>query len=1696
VKRQAIQRRLFQAVRVLAATCPLMLFGQTGDLQSRTWSTTDFPIPASMAAGTPAGSYLLSGIDSVNIYSGKVNVAVPLMKVGGRGEAGYTMYAKVTPPGGWRVETNVSFSGSCGLPWPEETGCYYRTDRPVDDWWNSVEATYGPGFIVGRRSGTELGACPGQGEIPFYHRTLTHFVFTGPDGTEHMLFDQGGIGLTPTYNCTLPGPQQRDVNRGKVFVSKDGSGLTFIADQDIYDWSDPATYSNGNDTFRVAGTLWQNDGTRYTVDTVGRITLIRDRNGNKVSFTYRQIPGMDSYQVSKVVDPLNREINIYYSEACGGSYGTCDRITFSGTGGATRTIRISKAMLKDTLRADEAARYQSERAWNLFGALPLAQNVNADDAPVTSAIWLPDDRNYRFYFNRYLEVAKIQLPTGGGIEYDYGPGVRNGHASGQVGNAHSSGPEISPELQYRIHMYRRVTERRVLPDGLTRESVTRYGRPETLPSNWETYQSADTSFVSSDGPFVEELYAGDGTTKLRSVKHYYYALPGEPSTPAAGGSPAYYLSSDRILLHHSPYEGKEYLTEHYDKTASTVLKKEDRTWRLSGEPRVVNMTGVTSSVQQNSGSMVASTTSFAYDQYNNETNRVESDFGGAALRTTSTTYYTDPVNDAAYLAAYLRRLVKKVSVWGSTEESRTEYFYDDAGTSEAASGAPNLEAVGGVRGNVVGVRRWLNDGTSPEVTRAYYDTGSLYQETDARNATTTLTYGCGGGALATVTNALNHTVTITPDCSTLKPSSVQDPNGVVTSYGYADNLDRVTSVSRGSYDKVAYEYLDGQKKIVTNRDKGTQGDGELKSELVYDGLGRTVKTKQYESTNAAVTVETEYNALGGVARVSNPYRGAMAEAWTTTQYDDLGRVQRVTTDDGAVTLTEYDGATVTMTDPAGVKRKTTHDGLGRIVSVVEAPGSLNYGTIYSYSALDHLRQVTQGTQLRTFTYDTLGQLVTAVNPESGTTCYGQWVGGVCQGGYDGNGNLVKKTDARGVVTTIGYDSLNRILTKSYSDGTPGVGYLYDTDVAITGVPTENRSIGRLVQVTGGTGSTVYRWDGVGRALASRQEVDGTGYVFEYGHKPAGPGTMKYPSGRVVTWDYDDAGRVNLVSGQKDSVATSYASSIGYAAHGALASMTLGNTLTEAWDYSPKRLQARRVRVGTTGEWQFSYCAGSYTAECAQNNGNVLSELILPLNATQTFTYDAVNRLKTFVDSGGPRQTYVYDRFGNRALIGGTANGNYVPAAPPTPQVTNDDAAQAAAIFAGNRWVGSTADAAGNLTQPATGAYPGLTFDAENRVKSAVTGSTASETYSYDGEGRRVKKVSGNVATVYVYSADGKLAAEYATAPPAESGTRYLTVDHLGSTRLVTGASGVVDKRYDYLPFGQELVAGVGGRTSALRYLDGAATDGQRVRFTGQVRDVESGLDYFLARYYGGAQGRFTSPDAPLLDQHPQDPQSWNLYSYARNNPLKYVDASGNAIELNGNADEREKLLQALQEAVGKKAGAYLYPNPEKDEDGKLTGRYFVGVLSGGPSGKGQDFAEINGASNLLSGVIADSQIAQVRMVDAGENFTYFRPTNRQTTLDSSTVGLTSPFNEPGPIKVWVLNPVYGYGDLPGFAMSNGAAGSRAIPDTLMHELGHAAWQMDVKVGRRVSPDPYGNNRALDFENAVRRRHGGATREVH
>jgi RHS repeat-associated protein len=118
---------------------------------------------------------------------------------------------------------------------------------------------------------------------------------------------------------------------------------------------------------------------------------------------------------------------------------------------------------------------------------------------------------------------------------------------------------------------------------------------------------------------------------------------------------------------------------------------------------------------------------------------------------------------------------------------------------------------------------------------------------------------------------------------------------------------------------------------------------------------------------------------------------------------------------------------------------------------------------------------------------------------------------------------------------------------------------------------------------------------------------------------------------------------------------------------------------------------------------------------------------------------------------------------------------------------------------------------------------------------------------------------------------------------------YYHVDAVGSVRALTSQAGQVIERHDYLPFGEECTTGPCASNPGLNA-------GQPRKYTGKERDKETGLDYFGARYYGSKIGRFTTTDPVYTwQENLVDPQRWNRYAYARNNPLRYVDPDGRTI---------------------------------------------------------------------------------------------------------------------------------------------------------------------------------------------------------
>ncbi len=700
---------------------------------------------------------------------------------------------------------------------------------------------------------------------------------------------------------------------------------------------------------------------------------------------------------------------------------------------------------------------------------------------------------------------------------------------------------------------------------------------------------------------------------------------------------------------------------------------------------------------------------------------------------------------------------------------------------------------------------------------------------------------------------------------------------------------------------------------------------DLRSDARFDSFGRKIRTRLWETGSTFIATLKDYDALGRVAWTSNPYRpGSEAPQYTDYTYDALGRPRTVTTPDTAVAKTTYADNLTTTVDQAQKKRTATSDALGRVLSVVEDPGGLDLTTSYTYGVFDQLTGVAQGSQTRTFTYDSLARLYQATNPESGTTTYAYFPGG----------ELKTRTDAANSVTTYTYDLLNRVKTKVYSGGpaTPNVTYTYD-DAAV------EESKGRLTKTqTSASTSQILAYDQLGRVLQSSQTTGSRTYPFVYSYDRAGNlATEKYPSDRVVTVTYDLAARPTQVA----DATTAFASSATYFSHGAVADFQLGNSLYEHASYN-SRLQLDQIGLGLTAVsdvFQLTYGYGG-----SANNGNVLSQDIRhTVNSasttwSQTYSYDALNRLKTTTEpaiAGGAQwsQTNSFDRYGNRWI---SSSSLPLPALTPTAQADFDAAS--------NRLTGglNLYSLAGNHTQDKLGRK--MTYDAENRMVQFEDEFGVTSTYSYDGDGKRVHANVDGAGTTYVYDALGRLAGEYgrASANPV-AGAQYLMRDHLGSVRVVTGPTGTVLARHDYFVFGDEIDSSLNGRGTLY-----APTDNLRQRFTGQLRDSESGLDYFGARYYGAKTGRFTAVDPVYTwKENLVDPQRWNRYAYVRNSPLRYVDPEGRSTIAAGDG----RVLEVREDTdlgvyVGKKkVGETAYWDEFRRHDGN-TGAVLADVIPG------------------------------------------------------------------------------------------------------------------------------------------------------
>jgi RHS repeat-associated protein len=316
-------------------------------------------------------------------------------------------------------------------------------------------------------------------------------------------------------------------------------------------------------------------------------------------------------------------------------------------------------------------------------------------------------------------------------------------------------------------------------------------------------------------------------------------------------------------------------------------------------------------------------------------------------------------------------------------------------------------------------------------------------------------------------------------------------------------------------------------------------------------------------------------------------------------------------------------------------------------------------------------------------------------------------------------------------------------------------------------------------------------------------------------------------------------------------------------------LTRPNGITTTYNYDNlSRLLSVLHQSGST-----TLDGASYTYDPA---GNRTSKTDMQANVTSNYTYDAIYQLLQVTQGTSTTESYSYDLVGNRLSSLGVSPYQY--------NTSNELTSTPLATY--------TYDANGNTKTKtdATGATS-YTWDPNNRLTQVtLPGTGGTVTFKYDPFGRRVQKSGPNGTTNYLYDGSnsieeldngGNVLGRYARTknldePLSElrSGiANYYQQDALGSVTSLSNSTGTLAGTYTYDSYGR-LTSSTGTVVNPFQY-------------TGREFDSETGIYYYRARYFDPSAGRFLSEDRLRFGQGP------NFYRYVQNNPLSWIDPSGN-----------------------------------------------------------------------------------------------------------------------------------------------------------------------------------------------------------
>lgn len=734
------------------------------------------------------------------------------------------------------------------------------------------------------------------------------------------------------------------------------------------------------------------------------------------------------------------------------------------------------------------------------------------------------------------------------------------------------------------------------------------------------------------------------------------------------------------------------------------------------------------------------------------------------------------------------------------------------------------------------------------------------------------------GNRTAVINALDHRSETLSFNERGLPLQVRDANGLVTELTYSARgwlISKTVKTEQGD-STTHYDYTG----VSDYNDQGVISAVTLPNGAVvnyeYDSARRLIAQSNNAGERIEYSLDLEGNRLE--QRIINS-TGTLLFSQRQV-FDELSRLLQSIGADGSVTRFGYDkaGNLITSADALGNNTAYAYDALNRLIATTDALDGV------VHNAYDQANRVTAVTDQRglvtQYHYDGFGNKVAQISPDTGETIYG----------YDQAGNLINKKDARNVVTEYRYDAVGRITDVIYpAANDENIHYRYDSKKS------GENGIGRVASMVNASGSQAYRYNVLGQLAEQSYDVSNTHYSVSYDYDRAGQLTsLRYPSGRAVSYAYDAQGRlstvnttnaINSANVTNEAKEQTLASNIHYLPFGSLKGLTYGNGAQLRIDHD-QNYRTRSIQVGSFAandalyDRHYDYDATSnITAITDRNNAA----------RNQHFNYDAIYRLTNATGSYG-QVSYSYDAVGNR--IAREQNGRmeaYSYADNSNRLLSVITESEQGELQARNLGY----DTVGNIIRDGiAGTDKQLVYNDNNRLQQVAITDKPTSSYEYNAKGQRViKRVNEKVIHFHYDMADQLIAETQTSGQPIReyiyaAGQRlamvdytenlagviyYMVNDHLGTPQLLLDAQQKVVWSVDQSPFGEVKVAG-----SVV----------QPLRFPGQYADDETGYSYNYFRDYDPTLGRYIQSDPIGLEG------GVNTFGYVKGRPTVLVDYFG------------------------------------------------------------------------------------------------------------------------------------------------------------------------------------------------------------